>query len=140
MPACRHYLGLYPDNRKSCTQGRNIRKWAIQISGTDFDIVNRVPCAKEVETPIFNCPDLDRKTAKEEKEKEKAFKEHANKIIAALPRIDELKQKMIERGLSYGKANCPWCNSKGALRLICNIKGNQHISVMCTECNEGFMQ
>lgn len=140
MPACRHYLGLYPEGRKSCAQGRDIRGWAIRISGTDFDIVNRVPCVNDVENPLFSCPGLDRKTDEEREAEAQAFRAHANKIIAGLPRIKKLKQMMIERRLYRAKANCPWCTSKDTLRIICNINGNRHISVSCTECGEGFME
>lgn len=137
---CRHFLGLYPSNRPSCAKGRDVRAWAVRCNGSSLGIAKQLPCSDERDNPLFQCPELDRKTAEEVEAERAAFSEYVDKIVAAMPKIFELKQKMVKRGLRIAKANCPWCDGKDTLRLNCNLDGNKHIAVKCSECDAGFIE
>lgn len=142
--ACRHFLGLYPDNRQSCAKGRNVREWVKRCNGgSSKGIGLRLPCSslrEDSEKPLFQCPDVDRKTDEEIAESRAALKERMNKIVVVLPVIEKLKNKMIKRKLHVAKANCPWCEAKDKLILNCAIEVNNHVRVKCQECGEGFIE
>lgn len=142
--ACRHFLGLYLDDRPSCAKGRNVREWAKRCNGgSNFGIGLRLPCSArndDSENTLFQCPELDRKSDDEIAKSRAALKEKMNAIMSALPRINELKQKMIEKKLHVAKANCPWCEAKDKLILHCAIEVNNHVHVKCQECGEGFIE
>ncbi len=60
--------------------------------------------------------------------------------ITILPKISEMKKKMIANNLSRAKATCPKCGTKDALKLSCAINYNQHIRAYCKACKFSMME
>lgn len=141
--SCRHYLGLYPDDRPSCAQGWDVRKWAVKCNGgSEHGIGLRLPCTKQTEgaKPLWDCPSLDRKTDEEVAQRRKEMDEHMSKFVAGLGKVEEMRKKMIANTLSSAVATCPWCGKKDALRVSCAIGVNNHMSAKCTDCEMGFIE
>jgi hypothetical protein len=139
---CRHYLGLYPDDRPSCSEGWNVRKWArLGNGGSDHGIALRLPCTKQHgKKPLFDCPSVCRKTDEEIAAQRQEMSAHMDKIIAAMGMLQKIKESMIERGEPQTKNDCPWCKSLGTLHVTCAIGYNNHVICKCSECGEGFME
>lgn len=143
MNACRHYLGLFPDNRPSCARGHNIREWANRCNNdSNFGIALRLPCTRQRRghKHLFNCSDVDRKSDAEIDADREKLKAHADKIFDGMERLSELKAMMIQRGVSVAKAHCPWCGAKNKLDINCNIEGNEHIVAQCQKCGDGVIE
>lgn len=141
--ACRHFLGMFPDKRPSCAMGRDVRAWAIRCNGgSNLGIGLRLPCTKPVsdERPLFDCPELDRKTDEEFEAERKALKEHMDRFIKTMPKLNKMKRKMIANGLSTAKATCPWCDEKDALHVSVALDVNNHMRAQCSACKEGFIE
>lgn len=142
--ACRHFKGMYPDDRPSCAMGRDVRAWAVRCNGgSNHGIALRLPCTKQLadsEKPLFDCPGLDRKTQEEVDQQRAAISARMDKIVSAMPKINELKRRMIERGAATAKATCPWCDEKSALRLSVALGVNNHVRAQCKSCGEGFIE
>lgn len=142
--ACRHFLGMFPDGRETCAKGWDVRKWAVKCNGgSELGIGLRLPCTKRAEgsgKPLFDCPDLDRKTNAEIAEQRAKMDAHMNKLVRSLPAIGKMKDKMIANNLSSAKATCPWCDEKDALKLSCALEVNNHVHARCASCGEGFME
>lgn len=139
---CRHFLGMYPDDRPSCAVGRDVRAWAVRCNGgSEHGIALRLPCTKIGDKkPLFDCPSVDRKTDAEVAADRDAMSKHMDRIVAGMGAVNKLKRKMIDGQHRTAKATCPWCGEKGALRLSCAIGVNNHIRANCTSCNEGFIE
>ena len=141
---CRHFLGLYPDNRPSCAMGRDVRAWAVRCNGgSSLGIGLRLPCTKQAEgadKPLFDCPELDRKTQEEVDKERQALSERMNRLIKALPAVNSMKRKMIAHNLSSAVATCPWCGEKDALQIGVALGVNNHVRCSCKSCGEGFIE
>lgn len=140
---CRHFCGLWPDDKPSCKKGRDVRATATKCNGgSEFGIALRLPCTKQKDStqPLFDCPDVDRHTDEEIAARKKAASDHIDKLIAVIPKLDQYKQKMIAKGLPAARATCPWCGEKGTLRLNVALKVNNHMHVHCTSCGEGLIE
>jgi len=143
MNSCRHFQGLFSDSRPSCAKGRDVRAWARRCNGgSDFGIALRLPCTKKIsdETPLFDCPELDRKTDEEIEAERAALRVHMDRFVAGLSAINEMRRKMVAHKLSSAKATCPWCGVKDALQVGCAIGANNHMRAHCTSCGEGFIE
>lgn len=141
--SCKHFLGLFPDNRPACAKGRDVRAWAVRCNGgSEFGIGLRLPCTKKIsnEKPLFDCPELDRKTDEEVEAVRKELSDRMNKIISAMGELQKMKIKMIANDLPTAKATCPWCGEKDALHLAVALGVNNHMRVQCSKCNEGFIE
>ena len=139
--ACRHFLGLYPDNRPSCAKGRDVRAWAIRCNGgSDIGIARNLPCTKQTGNPLFDCPELDRRTDAEVEVRRKEMREVMDRIVKAMADINAMKRKMVKNKLASAKATCPLCGEKDALRVSVNISGNKHMAVRCMSCGKGFIE
>ena len=141
---CRHFMGLFPDSRPSCAKGRDVRAWARRCNGgSDTGIALRLPCAKrhdDSEAPLFDCPELDRKTDEEVNAEREAMRHHMDRFIKALPKLMTMKRKMVKNDLSNAVATCPWCEEKDALRVAVALGVNNHMRAHCTACSEGFIE
>ncbi len=141
--ACRHFLGLYPDDRPACAMGRDVRAWAIRCNGgTNFGIGLRLPCTRKTsdEPPLFNCPELERRTDEEVKARRDEMRKHMAKIVSGMGELSKMKSKMISNGLRRAKATCPWCGEKDALRISVAIGVNNHMRAQCSNCKEGLIE
>lgn len=141
--ACRHYLGLYPDDRPACAVGRDVRAWAVRCNGgSEFGIGLRLPCTKQTreEKPLFDCPELDRKTQEEVEAARERMAARMDRFVSGLKSINMMKDRMVKGRHRTAKATCPWCKTKGALRLSCAIDVNNHVRAQCKECGEGFIE
>lgn len=141
---CRHFLGMYPDDRPSCAKGRNVREWARRCNGgTDLGIGLRLPCTRQAEVaekPLFDCPELDRETEEEREAKRAEVSAAMDRLIKALPKLNEMKRKMIANNLTSAVATCPWCGEKDALRVGVALGVNNHMRARCSSCDEGFIE
>jgi predicted RNA-binding Zn-ribbon protein involved in translation (DUF1610 family) len=140
--ACRHYLGLFPDNRPVCKRGWDVRKWAVKCNGgSDLGIGLRLPCTKQSgEKPLFDCPSVDRKTDEEIAEQRKAMSARMDRIVTALPKLNELKQELIRQGKSAGKFDCPFCGEAAAMNISVALGVNNHMRAQCGACGEGLIE
>ncbi len=141
---CRHFNGLYPRGKPTCAMGRDVHAWFARCNGGDTTgIALRIPCTrwhKDSEKPVFDCPDLDRKTQAEVDAERAAMDAHMDKFFKGLPEINKMRAKMIAKGLSAAKATCPWCGEKDALKLTCAIGFNNHVRAQCDACEMGFVE
>jgi hypothetical protein len=140
---CRHFLGLFPDDRPACKRGWNVRKWALLgNNGSEVGIGLRLPCTKQSGDvkPLFDCPSVDRKTDAELEKDRAKMSERMDLLVKGMSAIESIKQKMIENNQSRRTDNCPWCDSENTLQVYCNVGGNNHIKCQCTECKEGFLE
>ncbi len=142
--ACRHFLGMYPDPRPQCAMGRDVRAWAVRCNGgSNFGIGLRLPCTRQsddAEPPLFDCPELDRKTDVEIEESRRAMIEHMDKIMSGMAALNEMKRKMIANNMPTAKATCPWCREKDALHLSVALSVNNHMRAHCEKCGEGLIE
>lgn len=140
--ACRNFLGLIPSNRPSCAMGRDVRAWAIRSNGNSRQGIGlRLPCTKPTgEKTLFDCPELDRETDEEVAERRKAISSKMDQFISILPKLNEMKRKMIENNLPTAVATCPWCGAKDALRVSVAIQYNNHMRAQCTKCDGGIIE
>lgn len=140
---CRHFLGLMP-NSCACAKGRDVRTNARNANGgSSLGIALRLPCTAGTisgEPPLFDCPDLDRKTDEEIQLEQKKSEEDAEAFFNGFGRILEIKKKMIDQNLMITKTNCPWCGGKDTLSLSCAINSNKHMSGSCRACDKQFME
>ena len=144
LNACRHFKGMYPDDRPACAKGRDVRAWATRCNGgSTIGIGLRLPCTKQrgsTEKSLFDCPELDRKTQEEVDQQRAAMSAHMDRFVSALPKINEMKARMIAKGARTAKATCPWCGEKSALRISVAIGVNNHARAQCESCGEGFIE
>ena len=142
--ACRHYLGMYPDNRPSCAMGRDVRAWAVRANGgSTLGIALRLPCTRQredSETPLFECPELDRKSQEEVDRQREAITARMDRLFAALPKLNAMKAKMIANNLASAVATCPWCDEKDALQIGVALGVNNHMRASCKSCGEGLIE
>lgn len=141
--ACRHFLGLYPDNRPACAKGRDVRAWAARCNGgSELGIGLRLPCTKQTgdKSPLFNCPGLDRKTNAEVAEANARLTAKMDRFVRALPKISEMKRKMLANNLSSATATCPWCEVKDGLMLSIALGANNHVHAKCRNCDVEFLE
>ena len=144
MNACRHFLGLFPDKRPACAMGRDVRAWAVRCNGgSNVGIALRLPCTRQsadAEKPLFDCPELDRKTQEEVEAARAEMKAAMDKLIGAMAELNMLKQTMIETRQSNAVATCPWCKKEGALNVGVALSVNNHMRAHCSSCGEGFLE
>lgn len=142
--ACRHYLGLYPDNRPSCAKGRNVRAWAMRCNGgTSSGILLRLPCTKQsvdAEKPLFDCPELDRRTDEEVEQRRAEMRAVMDRLVKAMSKLNAMKEKMIAHQLPTAKDTCPFCGEKDALSVSVALGVNNHMRAQCSSCGEGFIE
>lgn len=142
MHSCRHFLGLYPDKRPSCKRGRDVRAWAVRCNGgSNKGIGLRLPCTKPSgEAPLFDCPELDRKTDAEVEAQRAEMREQMDRLIKVMPKLEQMRRKMIANDLRSAKATCPWCGEKNTLKVSVAIGINNHMRAQCSACKEGFIE
>ena len=142
--ACRHFLGMFPDPRPQCAKGRNVRKWATRCNGgSSAGIGLRLPCTKrasDAEKPLFDCPDLCRKSDEEIEKSRAKMRAQMDQMLAALPNLQAMKRKMIKNELASAVATCPFCGAKDALKVAVALGVNNHMRAQCSECQEGFIE
>lgn len=142
--ACRHFSGLaFFTGKQCCDKGRDVRAWAIRCNGgSKLGIGLRLPCTRphDVPRPLFDCPELDRKTDAEVQAENEQLKAHMAKFMTVLPELNKMRSKMIANNLPSAKATCPWCGGKDTLQVAVAIGFNNHMRAQCSECNEGFME
>lgn len=142
--ACRHFKGLYPDDRPACARGWDVRAWAVRCNGgSNHGIALRLPCTKQsedAEAPLFDCPSLDRKTDDQIEAERKAISEHMDRFISAMPKLSKMKERMIKGQNATAKATCPWCDAKGQLRVSVALSVNNHMRAKCLSCDMGFIE
>lgn len=144
--SCRHFLGLFPDNRPACAKGRDVRAWAIRCNGGanhGIALRLRLPCtrqAEDAEKPLFDCPELDRRTDEEVAARDAEMRAVIGRLIAALPGLKEIKSDMIEKGVSEAIADCPFCGRNASLRVSVATGVNNHMRAVCDDCGEGFIE
>lgn len=146
MPAnaCRHFLGMYPDPRPQCAMGRNVRAWAKRCNGgSELGIGLRLPCTKQAddaEKPLFDCPELCRKTDAEIEESRAEMRAQMDRLVSNMAAFSAMKRKMIANDLATAKATCPMCGAKDAMRVSVALEVNNHMRAQCSACGEGFIE
>ncbi len=139
-PRCRHHQPLRGiQSGEECAIGHPIRKIVAAAAGTDVGMAYMLPCYPGPERKA-DCPSYDPKTDAERAAEEVERRERMAKTLAALPKLNAMKSKMIANGLETAKASCPWCGEKNALQIICNIRGNQHMHARCRACDTGIIE
>lgn len=92
------------------------------------------------ETPLFDCPELDRKTDAEVEASRAKAREAMSRLVKAMPKLDAMRKKMIAHNLTTAKATCPFCGEKDALSVSLALGYNNHMSAKCSSCGEGFIE
>lgn len=142
--SCRHFRGFrgFPGEQSPCALGRDPRAWVVRICGTDRGLFYKVPCTKQSEehAPVFDCPGLDRKTQEEVDAERQRISERMDMIVKALPKVQEMKRKMVAKKLPTAVATCPWCGEKDALKIGVALGVNNHVRCHCSKCGEGFTE
>ncbi|OWV44243.1 hypothetical protein [Mameliella alba] len=142
--SCRHFLGMYPDRRPSCAMGRDVRAWAVRCNGgSEFGIGLRLPCTRQsddTEKPLFDCPELDRRTDAEVEASRNSMRVQMGRLIRALPGLHEIKTDMIDKGLASVVERCPFCMEPNALHVSVALGVNNHMRASCASCGEGFIE
>lgn len=137
MNACRHFgrCGM----RLTCAAGRDIEAW-VRRCGSPQGWGRMLPCRKHApEKPLFECPEVDRKTDAEVEAERQAMRDHMDRFVKGLPAIQGIKRKMIANGLAKATATCPWCGDKDTLTVTV-ADCNNHARAQCSSCEMGFME
>ena len=146
MPAngCRHFLGMFPDPRPQCAKGRNVRAWAKRCNGgSDLGIGLRLPCTRQstgAEKPLFDCPELDRRTDAEVQAERERMRLAMDRLVTALPALNEVKSNMLDRCEAHRTITCPMCGASSSMSVSVAIGGNNHMAAQCSRCGEGFIE
>lgn len=142
--ACRHFLGMFPDPRPQCAMGRNVRAWASRCNGgSNFGIGLRLPCTKQAddaEKPLFDCPELDRRTDEEVAAGRAKLRAQMNRLVSALSALCRIKDRMIADRIETDTIDCPFCAEGKAMRVSVAISVNNHMRAQCDACGEGFIE
>ena len=140
-PRCRHHTpvaGIHGGNE--CGIGHPIRKIVHAANGNSSSgIAFMLPCHPGPERKA-NCPSYDAQTPEELEAKRARSDAMVQAFLKRLPKIAEMKRKMVAGNLRTAKATCPWCEAKDAFKLSCNIAGNKHVHGNCSSCGEGFLE
>jgi len=85
LNACRHFKGMYPDDRPACAKGVtfSLGPHAATV-GQLLGIGLRLPCTKQrgsTEKSLFDCPELDRKTQEEVDQQRAAMSAHMDRFV-----------------------------------------------------------
>lgn len=141
---CRHFLGMFPDSRPQCAMGRDVRAWAVRCNGgSSHGIGLRLPCTKQTafaEKPLFDCPELCRKTDEEVTAERDKLRGRMDLLIGAMPKLQAMKRKMVANNLPTAVATCPFCGSKDSLGVAVALGVNNHMRAHCRDCGEGFIE
>ena len=142
--ACRHFLGMYPDPRPQCAKGRNVRAWAARCNGGSSQGIGlQLPCTKradDAEPPLFDCPELDRKTDAEIEKSRAAMRAQMDRLVKAMPKLSDIKKTMIAEGRDADLITCPFCGEEKSLSVNVAIGLNNHMRAVCSACGEGFIE
>lgn len=142
--ACRHFLGMFPNPRSTCAKGRDVRAWAIRCNGgSNHGIGLRLPCTRQsddAEKPLFDCPELDRRTDAEVEESRAAARAQMDRLVAALPALNEVKERMISEQIEVDQITCPFCHSERSMQVSVALYINNHLRAVCSECGDGFIE
>lgn len=135
--ACRHFTrdGIRP----TCTAGRDIKAW-VKRCGNPQGWLRQIPCTGNApDKPLFDCPELDRKTNEEVAARRKELSEHMDEIVKGLPALARIKRRMIAEGQSGATETCPWCEEK-ALNVTIALNYNNHADMTCSACGMGVRE
>lgn len=142
--SCRHFLGMFPDSRPQCAMGRNVREWGKRCNGgSSLGIGLRLPCTRQADDagkPLFDCPELDRRTDQEVEASRVATLAKMDRLIASMSTINAIRVEMIEANTPERKTNCPFCGGADCLSVSVAIGINNHIRAACSACGEGFIE
>lgn len=135
--ACRHYgrKGVKP----TCAAGRDIKAW-VQRCGDPIGWGLQIPCVRNApDTPLFDCPEVDRDIDEEVAARRKAMKDEMDRLIRAMPRLTEIKRRMIAERQAHSIEICPWCGAK-TLNVSIALDYNKHAHMVCATCDKGIME
>lgn len=142
--SCRHFLGMFPDPRPTCAKGRNVRAWAVRCNGgSNHGIGLRLPCTRQsedAETPLFDCPELDRRTNAEVEASRAATRAAMGRLVSAMSGLNQMKQRMIDGGQASSVEDCPFCAAEKTLQVSVALSVNNHMRAVCSSCGEGFIE
>lgn len=137
---CRHFRPRDSLNNKGCAIGHPVEKIVMAANGDSrTGIAFMFPCRPGPERKA-ECPSYDPKTDDEIADEQARMKARMDAFIKAMPVINAIRATMIEGRIARQTADCPWCNTPGALHLSCAIGHNNHLSAKCAECGEGFIE
>lgn len=140
--ACRHFLAreaLIGDGQ-CCKIGHPIRKIVMAANGgSSFGMAYMFPCRPGPDRKA-ECPDYDPKTDAEIEASKAALRDKMDRLVKAMPVLNELRATMIAGQVSRQIVDCPFCNATGRLHVTCAIGSNNHMSARCAECGEGFIE
>ena len=138
MNACRHLTrkGAKP----SCAAGRDIEAW-VRRCGNPQGWGRMLPCTKNApEKPLFDCPELDRKTNEEVEAERREMSDSMDRFVKGLSALNKMKAKMIANRLPSAVATCPYCGKKDAMRVSVALGVNNHMRARCSACDMGFIE
>lgn len=123
---------------------RHGEKWAIRCNGgSDLGIGLRLPCTRQsdnADKPLFDCPELDRRTDAEVQEKRHALRRQMNRLVLALPKLNGVRDRMIAARQETDEIDCPFCKAERAMSVSVALDVNNHMHAVCRECGEGFIE
>lgn len=140
--ACRHFLAREAiiGDGKCCKIGHPIRKIVIAANGgSNHGIAYKFPCRPGPERKA-DCPDYDPKTDAVIAEGKARIRAQMDRLVAAMPALNGLRATMIKGRIGRTIVDCPFCGSERAAHVTCAIEVNDHMSMRCKECGEGFIE
>lgn len=140
--SCRHFLAREAviGDGKCCKIGHPIRKIVIAANGgSNFGIAYKFPCRPGPQK-VADCPDYDTKTDAEIEASKAEVLEQMDRLVKALPALNNLRATMIKGQVASTIVDCPLCGSERSAHVTCAIKVNNHMAMRCKECGEGFIE
>lgn len=144
MNRCRHFLGLFHDDRPACRMNVDIRRKATQFNNnSEMGIFFVLPCTKrsqDDQAGYFRCNHLSRETDEEVEKRYAEMRSNLNPLIHNTPRLEQIKREMISNQEDRRIEDCFWCEAKSSLRIHCAIDTNQHLHCECEVCKRGSIE
>ncbi|WP_162685487.1 hypothetical protein [Roseovarius amoyensis] len=138
MNKCRHLIreGM----SLKCAAGRDIKAWVARCGrpsgwGLMLPCINNAP-----EKPLFDCPEVDRKTDAEVEAERKEMDDHVNRFVSGMAGLQKIKDGMVSDGTSSMTTTCPWCDGENTLSVSIALGYNNHIRARCSSCEMGCLE
>lgn len=140
--SCRHFnpqQGL-TGNDGACRIGHPIVKIVTKANGgSNHGIAFMMPC-RPTEQRKAECQNYDPKTDSEIAESHERMRAHMDRLVKAMPVLNDLRATMIKGRIVRQIVDCPFCNQPNGLHVTCAVDHNNHMSARCKECGEGFIE
>jgi hypothetical protein len=139
---CRHFdsRASVIGNMPCCAIGHPIRKIVIAANGgSNEGIAFMFPC-RPTPRQKANCPNYDPKTDIEIEADRAEMSARMDLFVKALPIFVLLRSRMAEQKTHRAIIDCPFCGAVDKMNVACAIGYNNHLSAVCSACNESFRE